>query len=376
MTDSFNVKNATITMAGCSYFVAMALLTQTEIMPVRLFWYAALLFGSVVSLIVNIHLFRKLSFAFLSVFVLTGIANYFLVGSIELKPLALMVMQFLICFLFINERFQHEALIPVILLNAALVVFKFLTVGFYGQIYVAASENYVSIYMLFPTIMYYALAEIKGKKTVLWPALIVWILSLLARGRGGIITSTLFAVGITLCIYQKKKRDFRAVVIPIVIVGISVMVINLDAILEAFGGSMVSEIFRDRGLKSSRTELWEDYIQHATSDVTSIVLGPDIHKTLSWRRYQGNAHNSYINIHANNGLISLAFVLGLVLRNIHVAIKGKKPVYLVCLIALLVRAFTDSVFWLTYGTVSLFFMLFLLLTPVDQKVKCDKEDTK
>ena len=203
MTNTFNAKNSIITLSGTMYFVALAMITQSNSVFVQYFWYLSIALGAAVSLIVNISYFRKCVILFAATIISTGLINYFLIGSIQIKSLVVMILIFLLSFLFVNERFNPDAMITVIVMNAVIIIFKFLTVGIRGQIYLESSVNYISVYMLYPTVIYYTLVEARGKKLHLWPALLLWILSMIASGRGGIISSSILLLGIAFFVFRK-----------------------------------------------------------------------------------------------------------------------------------------------------------------------------
>lgn len=371
MSESFNVKNQIITLAGCLYFVAMTLLTQNESLPLQLFWYASILFGAAVTCVVNLHMFKRNVVLFLLMFAATGVANHFIIGSISIKPFALMFIQFFIALLFLNKRFDYKALLAIVLLNGGIIMLKFLTVGFWGDLYINSSNNFVSVYMLYPTVLYYCLAEDRNEKPYFWPVAFLWIMSLLSRGRGGIIASTFLFVGIFYVMYRKKNRDVRALFLIVFFIFVAAVAVNIDRIINMIDSSMISETFRDRGMNSSRMFLWKDYLKLTFSEKKYLIFGADIHKTLAWERYTGNSHNSYINIHTYNGLICFVYVMVILVKNVIQTIRYKRPFYFFCLGTFLFRAFTDNVFWMTYGTVTLFVMLFLFSVP--EKISKNKE---
>lgn len=368
MNISFRAKSITITSAGLLYFLALALQTQSTSMFTRLFWYFALLFGTCVSLLHNQHFLCKPYVPFLAIFTVTGLANYFLVGSISLTSFILMYMQFFIALLFFNKDFNYKSLLFVLLLNGGIVIFRFITGGFWGQIYVSSSNNFVSVYMLYPLVLYYALAEFNQEKPMFWPAVFYWIMSLLSRGRGGIIASSFLVVCLAYLFFKRKKLDFKVACISLIFVAISILAINIDRILLWINSSVISETFRNRGMNSSRTVIWKDYFTHMKSSAISVIFGVDIQTTIAWTKYQGNCHNSFFNIHMNNGLIALIYVLIMCVQDAFHAIKLRRPIFFVCFVTLLLRGFTDNVFWMTYGTVAFFAMLLLYAVPANRSI--------
>ena len=77
--------------------------------------------------------------------------------------------------------------------------------------------------------------------------------------------------------------------------------------------------------------------------------------------YDNNTHNSFISIHANNGIVMLLFCVGLLIQAVNYSIKKHYYIYLACILTFCVRGFFDNVFWGTWGTVTFTFLLFVPL---------------
>lgn len=71
-----------------------------------------------------------------------------------------------------------------------------------------------------------------------------------------------------------------------------------------------------------------------------------------------NPHNSFIEIHMHNGIFTLMIVFIMLAKNGYISIKKQNYIYIVCMISIMIRAFTDHVFWPAYGTPILFYFMF------------------
>ena len=110
-------------------------------------------------------------------------------------------------------------------------------------------------------------------------------------------------------------------------------------------------------MRSSRTLIWSDYLDRI-NNFKYLIFGVDINQSYAANVHNGNLHNSFLNIHAHNGLIMLSVIIWLLAKSFYHAIKNRCWIYVVCASAMLVRAFTDNVFWPAYGTSVLFFLIF------------------
>ena len=91
-----------------------------------------------------------------------------------------------------SKELEESTLLIVLGLNIVVVVFKLLTVGVTGQIYISSSRNFISVFLMYPLVIYYSIIARENKRISLIPIVISWIICLIARGRGGIISCTVF----------------------------------------------------------------------------------------------------------------------------------------------------------------------------------------
>lgn len=336
----------------------MLITTQMGGRVVSLLWYVSLLTSAVAGLYAyDFNLEKKTIILFLFV-LMTGVVNYYVIGTTTLKDQALNLMLGCVSLLMTSKYANERALLAILAMNEIIVLYKFATVGLWGQVYTSASTNFVSVYLLYPAVVYYCLCERNGGKISFAPAVSVWVLCLLARGRGGIIVATFFLLGVFLCCYKNTYKRQKLIVLCMGIALAAIVILNIDKIGAKLINSVAFEYFLDRGLKSSsRMSIWSNYLFHALGSEKSLLLGPAMKYTEVNINYKGNPHNSFINIHMNNGLLMLIAVVGILIINTIKGIKENKPIFVICLITIMARAFTDSIFWTTYGTAVLFFFL-------------------
>ena len=352
-----NPNSLIVNTAVFMYFFSIIIVNQVSGVVASLIWYVTVFFG-VFTAFLSCTKLNKSVVVFAILMMASGICNFMFAGTTGVRELALLICLFILSWLLLSDYADDRVLLAALLLNIIVIVSRFLTVGLYGKLFISSSTNYVSVFLMYPALVYYTLREKKNKSIPIWPVALVFILSLLSRGRGGIISSAVFFAGVFLAKYHnttsKGKLYFFFILFVVFIVAIS----NIGWIVERVKSSVVTEYFRARGLRSSRIQIWGDYLEQASSDWKSFLFGPVMSKTMAGTVFSGNTHNSFLNIHRNNGIVMLILILFLLGKNALISIKKREYVYLTCLTAAVVRAFTDNVFWLTYGSAVFFFLLF------------------
>lgn len=341
------------------YFIALILVNQFTSPVFSLIFYASLILCVAAGLLGH-GLRISVKRLYLTVLILfTGLLNHFLVGTTRYNDQIILLVFVWTSMVFTSKELSEKTLLIAAWLNIFTVLLKFGFVGIYGQIFTSSSSNFVSVFLMYPAVLYYSLLYRKTGKVEIWTIATIWVLSLLSRGRGGIISATFFFLLLLIINYKTQMQRTRLVILSIVIILVAVLWINIDKVLLRLNNSVAMEFFISRnGLKTSRTRIISDYVEKTFSSLRNIIIGTDANITLVGSEFKGNPHNSFINVHLNNGGITLLMVVLLIIRSIYAGIKCKNPVYSVCLLSLLMRGFTDNVFWPAYGTPVFFFFLF------------------
>ena len=351
-------KSLIVNIGVASYFIGIAFVNQFSGIVASAVWYIALTAGMLSG--IYAHDFKiGAERAFFAIIVFgTGLLNILVIGTTSLKTQFLLLSLLVLSLAMDSKYISEKTALCMVYLNCFIVIFKFLTVGFWGQVYLSSSTNFVSVYLLYPTLLYYVILEKNSRKLDLIPGFLVWGLSILSRGRGGIIATSFFLVWIV-ALYLDRQNKAKLLIIAIIILTIIVVAfLFLENITTWLGTSVITEYFRDRGLRSSRLLIWKDYLNKVFSDLFYLLFGPNMENTIALVQFGGNPHNSLINIHIHNGIIMVLVIVCYSIRNTVNSIKKKQLVYLGALLTALIRAFTDNVFWPTYGTAILFFLLF------------------
>ncbi len=247
------------------------------------------------------------------------------------------------------------------------ITFILLALRLYGRtsnVLTISSNNYVSVLILLAAALYYIAVE-TNLHTVrlvdLLPAILSFLLSVLALGRGGILSSGVLVVGVLLTyIGTITNKHFKRLLV-IFVVSFSVAILMIG-----FGFNIVDWFFSlgrwsTRGTyNTDRLHIWNSYFEKTFESPLYILLGAPKSQIYVIGRYGGNPHNSFIQLHANNGLITLTLFFGFLIQSIIYYLKSHNFLRLSVLIVLIVRGVTDTFIFGMYGMP---IMLYLVLYP-------------
>ena len=141
------------------------------------------------------------------------------------------------------------------------------------------------------------------------------------------------------CKSAKKRKMCIAIGIFVALICIANLE-NLSCLTESFAK------FEQLGLSDNgRYNIWEDYIYKGNESTMNLFWGGPIGEVPRLERFAGNLHNSFLSIHACNGIILLGVVLLIIAKRIIRGIKDRSWVYLGCFLVIIVRGFTDQMLW-------------------------------
>ena len=287
--------------------------------------------------------------------------------------------------IFLWDRFVvSECLLVVLYINALFAVYNFSLFGVENTIYSNLSNNYISYHLLAPACIYYSLRDIRRESISILPAVVTWIVCILAQGRGGIFTATILFVGVLLVSLRKRQASsiIRKMVLGVVLLFLVWMIgyfaINYSSIIgehrELFSH------FAKRGMNSAaRIEMWSKYLSAMAVDFRNFLFGVNLDELGDITvRLKYNLHNSFFFIHAFSGMISFLCVCIFMCKSFFYAYKKNYWLFILCFIVFLLRSATDRIFWGNDGNALLFFFL---LMPYRERVMvksllCDNDSQK
>lgn len=226
------------------------------------------------------------------------------------------------------------------------------------------SRNYVSVIMLFNSMLISLIAYNQTKKILVWPYVLALFFSLLALGRGGIVCSFLCLMGIILIKIHQLSKRVRYLLLSIVLIFV---VGSIPLILDVYEKLDFFERIREKGLKDdARAYIWDAY--GSAMNTERLFLGYNLKNDAIISKYGDNPHNSYLFLHAHMGVLVVIPVL-LVFYTLFFHIRKKEFIYVIPLFAILLRGFTDVIFMSPYDFIVLIFVLHAFMNK--QKVLGD-----
>lgn len=360
-----NLRSLLPSLSFVLYFSSILLVTQIDTG-----FTDALFYGSVVFGLLCLFLTKRLNmrvFVISLVFLALGMMNIMFVHNLKLIRLLLAVSTFWLSTLYIQEDMDESPALIILFLNAIIVLIHFYIAGVANPVYQNSSNNYVSIYLLAPTVIYYTIQEKNKRNIRIYPALLVLIISFLSGSRMGLISSALLFVGILIYKYfggRRRKVDKIILAGIIIAVIIAVGSTYFPAFVSRYSNVRVIYQFSSKRLESqSRMILWGEYV-NSLSNMKNLLFGTSISLLPYADVLANNLHNSFIFIHAYYGLIGIFILFFAMIYNVVNSIKNKKWIYLICLLSFCLRAFTDHVFG---GHRISIVIVFLMLFPILSK---------
>ena len=357
--NKYSLDSKTIMVNGVilAYFVTFALVNQ---LPFGLFFYLfyfALLLCAIAGMC-SIKKERLQNVIILFLFLFSGIINYLVVGNASISFLFYLVLFWGVGNALNSKYLSEQMMLIVIILNIAIILYKILTVGLYGRFFISGTNNFVSVYLMYPTVVYYSIVAKNKSRIKMLPIIVIWVMTLLARGRGGIISVSVFLLMVYYLKYRSLHSRKRMIVNIVIFAVIVIITANLESIISVISSSIVMEQFNERGgLESSRTRFWGEYLKKTMLSFQNVMFGTSVSEMFIGRKLGGNPHNSLIEVHMFNGMVGGVTIIGLLFKQFFNNVNRKNYLFICCALFALLRGFTDHVLWNSYGTPILFFLL-------------------
>jgi len=217
--------------------------------------------------------------------------------------------------------------------------------NYYDLLLYNRSRNVVSSWALCLGAINVVLIYIRTNKWYIWPLFISLFISYVCATRMSLLLSFLL---ILLVAYYRFGYKFVFFVIPLISY---VVVANYDLFFDLY----LYTKFASSGLESERYFLWAKYIQNL--DIFGSVFGLPLSAVDALARFNVNPHNSFLKLHSYFGVAPFVFVFVLFFYKYN---KLYKP-FLLVLIVVVMRGFTDIIFWDGLMDIVFFAFMFALL---------------
>ena len=302
--------------------------------------------------------------AFFCLFIVTSIINKIVSQNITINKVVYTLMGVYISIALLDPQMNDTFYLRFFYLNFVIVFSQLLFGGYLAPIYSRETNNYVSVYLLYSSMLFYLKCGKLSRKIQIFPAFLYCICCILAQGRMGIICGFLFFFGILVYYFLTNNNRVNKSIMFCCFVVVLLFAIFLggkDLFIYVRNMDVFSRFLEKKMDGGGRTQCWLEYLNVSRKDIKFLLFGARI-DLVSWaNRFNGNLHNSFLFIHAYNGLFMLLLIILLLFKDVTWAVKYKKAIYGICLVTMCIRGLTDYFFWGTSGTP---FFLLLLLYPI------------
>ena len=279
--------------------------------------------------------------------IVIGAIGFVINGNISILKYFYMSFGICLALIFLSDTVNNNIFLYFTIGNAILIGLLFGIKEGNAQIFPESSNNYVSIYLMMTSCLYYIRADLFEKKYSLLPSIVVFVLSIIAGGRGGFIASTILFVPVLFYkILSKRNRVEKILLIMLLVIAMCIVIYPL--LLRFIENNTDIELiqrFSAKAMTSNyRIYCWREYLQSCMGNWLYFMFGSDLSRLYWVGILEGNLHNSFLFVHAYAGIIGVLFIIIANVRAIKFSIRNKKWIYLFSLFAFEFRSFTDHVF--------------------------------
>lgn len=223
------------------------------------------------------------------------------------------------------------------------------------EIFSRVSNNNISSISLF-LLTILAISARKDKYDIFIPSIVFLFVAMYASGRSGVISALFLIVMILLkkLYYSLKNKKFRNLISVSFIVIILVLILSYyseiyEPVLNRFKSMTIQE--------DGRYQIIIEYIK-SLGNVANLLLGTNKMSLSYLQYYNGNTHNSFINLHANFGLIAFVLIFYYSIKAIIYYAKNNY-MYLIFFLTIIIRITFDMLSFIgLFDTLFLFFVLY------------------
>lgn len=275
-------------------------------------------------------------------------------GSVNINILVKIIISSLLAYALLFNKINTLYMKIAHIYIALSCIFLIMTLG--RGLFENASINAVSIFVIIlaSTINF---IELNNSQNISFtPAIVSVIACLFGDSRNGITTSVIYLAIILVLTWHNTTKYHRLIILLILISSIYYISSNLYTILDL----NIFARLENRGLLdlNQREVLWQGYFNEI--DLQSLIFGVDYNDVPEIASFgeNNNPHSSFIQVHNKYGIIGLGLLLSLILLLIKM-LKNRQYAISIIILAVMARAFTDSVFFV--GMFDYFVFMTILL---------------
>lgn len=263
--------------------------------------------------------------------------------------------------LLLKNTYSHWVTIVTFVLGSGALLQKILFGNFYSnQLLMATSRNYVSVLMLLLVLFYYVSCHDKNKTISIIPAVVFFIISIFAIGRGGILASAFLLFLLVLyklqSVANSQNNNFYKFLLKCsIIVALLLISIGINyGLFQGYFERIFTRFYTQSGADQARLVMWSNFLSNNMNSLRDFLVGSNT----EYIRLDGNLHNSFLQSYASFGLAGFLMLLFLIIRAFVMGLKKKDFFWLLLYTTLLLRAITDRVFFQGYCEIFLYYFIF------------------
>ena len=208
-----------------------------------------------------------------------------------------------------------------------------------NDVFTVSRNNISSIMIIQCSLLYMSDKQMDNKIKIL-PSIILFIISIWAIGRSGIISAIVLLVGIILINQNSSKHKFfKAFSLTIFLSSFYLVAINF--LYDSIFKNAVERESNQTLLDPARTMIIEEYLKKASESFYNLILGFHIKDNFVFSIFSYNLHNAYLRLHSLSGLGGVLIFIILIVRAAFMYFKDKNYILLLLLVVIILRMSTD-----------------------------------
>lgn len=371
MQKTTTYKQLIYSSAAALYFVILVLRNIMTFPAIELAWNAVIIACFFLGVLKYRLVISKEELVLFAIMTISSFTNYLVVGNTSIAECIFLLLFIGIYRLLIDENIKEIFLEMAVYAIGLLILLTILRRGVGNPIFINLSNNFVSVVLLMPLTVYYVRSEQKKMPLKLFPAFVAFFVSLLALGRGGILSTSLLLGGLLLFASSQRSNissKYRFLIQSAIILGTIGLFVIVGFFWSKVQSISVLERFITHGMYGTgRIGIWSEYIDMMMEKPNNMIFGVKFSDLVLMVRYKNNLHNSFFNVHALYGIVALLYIVHLIISDYIKGIKTGRWVYLVTMSAFIFRSLTDKIFG--GGAIATPVMFFLLLYIRRSEVK-------
>ena len=320
-------------------------------------------------LFVNKHINRRFLTTMLLFYVFSGLLNFIIIGNEDVIDVITDALTYGVAVMMFAFPIRYRQGLISFYVSCSFFVSAYFS-GALTHGLLTSSGNYISILLILAVSIYYIGLQNKYTQFRIWdilPPMLCFPLAVWALGRGGII-STAFLLLMALFVFMYQKIHAGSVLYK----WMSFLIVLSVVLLFAIGVSLFEEFLTlgklgREGFETPRPMMWGQYLSKTFESLFYVLLGTPLAQVPSIHEIGDNCHNSFLQLHAFNGIITFLGFVYLLYRSIVYLYKKRLYALLIVTLTIVLRGMTDKFIFGQYGMPIMLYLAFYPFAYARQK---------